>query len=167
MILLDETRDSREEIRSPSASVRISIVSTAICSGYIASERLAPWVKRCVVRAASDRVRMEIQHIVASYIQQAGAEMPSPCNVDVQSALLRRVPIERISENPNTLERVALVLYFHSGFSAQDCVLLRNCPRSLIERACARAQRRIFEEESAAAVGQKDIDGRGLSERTA
>jgi len=133
-------------------------------SGYIASERLASWAKQCVVRAALDRACMEIQHIAASHIQQAGARMPSPCNVGVQSALLRCVPIRRICDNPNTLERVALILYLHLGFSVLDCVLLMGCPRSLTEPARASALRRIFEEEGAAAVAQKDVDERGSSE---
>jgi hypothetical protein len=136
-------------------------------SGYIASERLASWVKRCAARAALDRVCMEIQHIAASHIQQAGARMSSPCNAGVQSALLQCVPIKWICESPNTLERVALILYLHLGASVQDCVLLMDCPRFLTEPACASALRRIFEEESAAAVAQKDIDEHGSSEGAA
>ncbi len=110
---------------------------------------------------------MEIQHIAAGCIQQAGDNMPSSCNVDLQSALLRCIPIERICENPNTLERTALILYFHLGFSVLDCVLLMDCPRSLIEPACASALRRIFEEEIVAAVAQKGIDEHGSSEGAA
>jgi hypothetical protein len=50
------------------------------------------------------------------------------------------------------------------GFSVLDCVLLMGCPRSLTEPARASALRRIFEEEGAAAVAQKDVDERGSSE---
>ena len=132
-------------------------VRLAGSNGYIAPKWIAPWVRQCVVRAALDRVRTEIQFVAAGYTAQAGAKMPSLRYTDEQSTLLRRVPVERIRENRNALERAALILHFHLGFSVQDCALLMDCRRSLIEPACASALWRIFEEENTAVADQKDM----------
>ena len=133
-------------------------VRLAGSNGYIAPEWLAPWARRCVVRAALHAVRTEIQHIAAGYTAQPGARMPSLHYPDAQSTLLRRVRVERICENPNALERAALILHFHLEFSVQDCALLMDCSRSLIEPACASALRQIFQDESVAVVTAKILE---------
>jgi DNA-directed RNA polymerase specialized sigma24 family protein len=114
-------------------------------AGVVSQDWLEPWVMRCLVRAAIERIRADVQRVASDYTRRSQlAVMPLALNSE-EKQILRSIESKEICAVCNVLERVALILHAYLGFSIQDSALLLNCHRSVIEPACANAIQRVFQ----------------------
>lgn len=130
-------------------------------SAYVAPEWRNTWIRRCVARDAVERKSTEITRVVAKYMRDAVCKR-SPDNLEWNKEAIACLPANNISQSLNALERAALILHAHLGFSTHDCALLIGCHWSLIEPACSNAVERILREkinapENAAEFGFSEV----------
>jgi DNA-directed RNA polymerase specialized sigma24 family protein len=123
----------------------LDAIQLADSAGYVAPEWLNHWTQRVVVRTAVDRIRSEIQRIAGNYTYGPEVRAMVRGFDKTDSMVLRSMGAETIARSCNALERVALILYGYLGYSAQDCALLLECRRSVIESACSNALRNIID----------------------
>lgn len=121
----------------------LDAIQQADSSGYVAPEWLNRWTQRVVVRTAVDRVKSEIQRIAGNYTYGPEARAMVRGFDKTDSMALRSMGAETIARSCDALERVALILYGYLGYSVQDCALLLECRRSVIEPACSSALKNI------------------------
>jgi DNA-directed RNA polymerase specialized sigma24 family protein len=111
----------------------------------VSQDWLEPWVKRCLVRAAIERIRADVQRVASDYTRRSLLSvMPLVLNSE-EKQILRSIGPKEICAVCNVLERVALILHAYLGFSVQDSALLLDCHRSVIEPACANALQKVLE----------------------
>lgn len=143
----DELRWLAEVILGHKQGVEICIVRAgqlAESEGVVASDWLEPWIKRCLARAAIERIRIDAQSVARNYARYAKLAMTRPILNSAERQMIRLIRPERIVGACNVLERAALILHAYLGLSAQDCALLLDCHRAVIEPAYANALREIF-----------------------
>jgi DNA-directed RNA polymerase specialized sigma24 family protein len=125
--------------------------------GVVSQDWLEPWVMRCLVRAAIERIRPDVQRVASDYTRRSQlAVMPVALNSE-DKQILRSIGSKEICAVCNVLERVALILHAYLGFSVQDSALLLNCHRSVIEPACANALQKIFQIGSASRLASESF----------
>jgi DNA-directed RNA polymerase specialized sigma24 family protein len=113
--------------------------------GVVSLDWLGPWVMRCLVRAAIERIRADVQRVASDYTRRSQlAVMPLVLNSE-EKQILRSIGSKEICAVCNVLERVTLILHAYLGFSVQDSALLLDCHRSVIEPACSNALQKILQ----------------------
>jgi DNA-directed RNA polymerase specialized sigma24 family protein len=112
--------------------------------GVVARDWLESWVKRCLVRAAIERIRIDVQRVASDYTRHSRLAVTLPVLNSTEKQTLRSVKSGKIFGVCNVLERVALILHAYLEFSAQDSALLLDCPRAVIEPACTNALQEIL-----------------------
>jgi DNA-directed RNA polymerase specialized sigma24 family protein len=127
--------------------------------GVVSMERLEPWVMRCVVRAAIERIRTDIQSVAGDYTRCAQLlALPQALNSE-EKQILRSLGPKEICAVCNVLERAAFILHTYLGFSVQDCALLLECRRSVIEPACINALHNILQVGYASRLASENFAG--------
>jgi hypothetical protein len=112
--------------------------------GVVSRDFFEPWLRRCLVRAAIEIIRTNVQSIANDYAHYSKLAMTLPILNSTEKRLLRSIRSERLFGVCNVLERSALILHAYLGFSAQDSALLLDCHRAVIESACANALQEIY-----------------------
>jgi hypothetical protein len=114
-------------------------------AGVVSQDWLEPCVMRCLVRAAIERIRVDVQRVASDYTRRSQlAVMPLALNSE-EKQILRSIESKEICAVCDVLERVALILHAYLGFSVQDCALLLECRRSVIEPARINALHKILQ----------------------
>lgn len=132
--------------------------------GVVSLDWLDPWVVRCLVRAAIERVHAHVQSVASDYtFRPQLAVMPLALNSEKRQ-VLRSIGSKEIFGVCNVLERAALVIHAYLGFSIQDSALLLDCHRSVIEPACANALQEILQTGLAFRPASKNYAGCRLGE---
>jgi DNA-directed RNA polymerase specialized sigma24 family protein len=142
----------------------LDAIGLAEHGGYVAPEWLEHWDRRITVRTAVDKVRAEIQEIAGNYTQRSDAATMDDALSETERRVLRSIEAEKIGRSCNALERATLVLYGYLGFSVQDCAILLECSRSVIEPACARALQNIIDKGLVTEIAEHYVDGFQSSE---
>ncbi len=132
--------------------------------GYVAPEWLEHFDQRVTVRTAVDKIRAEIQTIAGNYPRRSDAATMVHALSETERRVLRSIEAKKIGRSCNALERATLILYGYLGFSVQDCALLLDCCRSVIEPACARALQNVVDKGLGAEIAEHHVDGFRASE---
>ena len=112
--------------------------------GVVSRDFIEPWIKRCLIRAAIEIIRTNVQSIANGYTHDSKQTIALPIMNSTEKRLLRSIRSGRLFGVCNVLERSALILHAYLGFSAQDSALLLDCHRAVIEPACANALHEIL-----------------------
>jgi hypothetical protein len=115
-------------------------VRTAERGSYAAPDWQQPWLRRCLARITVEKVGLDIQEIASNYVYQFDGNMILLPLSEVERTTLQTIPAAEICARCNALERTALILHGYLSFSDQDCALLLNCRRSVVEAAYAKAR---------------------------
>ncbi len=132
--------------------------------GYVVPEWLEHWTQRAAARIAVDKVRGEIQTIAENYTRRSDAATGVHALGETERRVLRSIEAEKISRSCDALERATLILHGYLGLSVQDCALLLECHRSVIEPACARALQKIIDKGLVTELAEHYVDGFGALE---
>jgi DNA-directed RNA polymerase specialized sigma24 family protein len=127
--------------------------------GVVSQDWLEPWVMRCLVRAAIERIRADIQSVASDYTRCAQLlALPQALNSE-EKQILRSFGSKEICAACDVLERAAFILHTYLGFSVQDCALLLECRRSVIEPACIDALHKILQAGYASRLASENFAG--------
>jgi DNA-directed RNA polymerase specialized sigma24 family protein len=132
--------------------------------GYVAPEWLEHWTQRAAARIAVDKVRADIQTIAENYMRRSDAATMVHALSETERRVLRSIEAEKIGRSCDALERATLILHGYLGFSVQDCALLLECHRSVVEPACASGLQKIIDKGLVTEIAEHYVDGFGASE---
>ena len=119
-------------------------ISGADKSAFSVPDLHDPWIVQNVICEAIEQTSADIKRIERSYLRVAKTPLTAHrSDLSHQGHATQSMSAATISRSLNVLERAALVLHAHLGFSIQDCAALIGCHSNLVERACATAVSRI------------------------
>jgi hypothetical protein len=122
-------------------------------AAYVAPSWRDLWMKRCVVQAAIERARKEIQAIAFSYPRVCISYRHSALLSESEKKSLKTYSAEKITDSSNVFECAALMMHGYLGFSTYDCAISMGCHHSTIEPACSNAASRVLRERTHSLVG--------------